>query len=555
MNKQKLFSKITDEYSAKILNWAIKKTGNRIEGEDLAQEVLLQVFDAVLKHDKIEKLEHFIWKVAYYVWCNYVRQLSKSNLEILDEVISDGTDFTVDLAEYESLKLELARMRRKIANLSFIKREAMIIHYLEGLPIAEVAKKLETTESAITWHLFDARKKIKKEFDSMKDNISHVYRPGKLSLGSSGMLPANPDVNTVNENLIKQNLCLLCYREGKTLDQLAEMTGVPKPYLEYDLDWLVRREFLSLDGKRYNTTFPIISQKHFQKRGTLYQNTRKDYIDKIIEYLWEKEETIRAIGFYGSDFPAEKLMWPIIMMFTSYVSRNSDLLLQLKKRDEREIRPDGGRYYIIAADCSENQEIDQKGFFKPEGWNSFYGICSDSCATNGTSDNYYWLGVYTFSKNDYHPEIINNSNKVNQVLLHKIYCSVIDPNFCVDKLSNTEKEKLAEAVQDGLITKTNDSYRPNFIIMTPEQLLKLQNDIFAPLLSSLDPKIRELAQIFIEMHTAEFPKSSRGYAEYYTYMDLWVFGVNTLMYAVEEKKLYRPESPEKGVPLTLVIIK
>ena len=411
MEKQKMYTKITDEYSSKILNWAVKKTGSRSDGEDLAQGVLLQVFIAVSKQEKIEKLEHFIWKVAYHVWCNHVRQLSKSNLVVLDEFLSDGTDFSIDFAENETLNLELDRMRRKIANLSFVQREALILHYLDGLTVKEVAKRLATTESAITWHLFDARKKMKKELDCMKDNNSYLYRPGKLSLGASGMIPTNPDIDRVNESLIKQNLCLLCYRDSKTLDELTELTGIPKPYLEFDLDWLVEHEFLSLSGKKYNTLFPIIGQKHFQNRGALYQSTRKEYIDKIIEYLWANEDKIRSIGFYGLNFPTEKLMWSIIMMFTSYVSRNSELLLRLKKRDEREIRPDGGRYYIMAVDCSDHQEIDENGFFKPKGWNDYYGIYSDSWETNGIYDRYYWLGAYIFSEKEYHPEIIDNSNR------------------------------------------------------------------------------------------------------------------------------------------------
>lgn len=555
MEKQKLYVKITDEYSANILNWAIKKTGSRTDGEDLAQGVLLQIFNAVSKQERIEKLDHFIWKVAHYVWCNHVRELSKSNLEMLDEVISDGTDFSIDFAENESLNIELARMRRKIASLSYVKREAMILHYLDGFPVAEVAKRLGTTESTITWHLFDARKKMKKELDCMKDDNSYVYRPGKLSLGGSGMIPVNPDTNRVNESLIKQNLCLLCYKDSKTIDELTDLAGIPKPYLEFDLDWLVRREFLSLNSKKYSTMFPIIGQKHFQNRGALYQNTRKEYIDKIIEYLWSNEDKIRAIGFYGLDFPTEKLMWSIIMMFTNYASRNSELLLRLKKRDEREIRPDGGRYYIMAVNCSDHQEIDENGFFKPKGWNDYYGICSDSCETNGIYDRYYWLGVYIFSTKEYHPEIINNSNKRTQAMLHKIYCSVINPNFTVDSLDPTEKEKLAEAVQNGLITKTNDGYKPNFIVMTPEQLSKLQKEIYAPLLLSITPKMQELANIFNKMYRDEFPKASHGYIEYHTYMDLWDFGVFGLMFAAENKKLYLPETPEKGVPLTLVIVK
>jgi len=37
-------------------------------------------------------------------------------------------------------------------------------------------------------------------------------------------------------------------------------------------------------------------------------------------------------------------------------------------------------------------------------------------------DRYYWLGVYTFFKKEYHPEIINNSNKAtSQALLSSLY--------------------------------------------------------------------------------------------------------------------------------------
>jgi hypothetical protein len=242
-------------------------------------------------------------------------------------------------------------------------------------------------------------------------------------------------------------------------------------------------------------------------------------------------------------------------MFTSYVSRNSELLLELKKRDKREIRPDGRRYYIMAVDCSDNQDIDKNGFFKPKGWNDFYGICSDSCATNGLYDRYYWLGVYTYSKKEYHPEIININNKSNQALLHKMYCSVIEPNFNIVSLTNDEKEKLAEAVRDGLITKTDGNYKPNFVIMTIDQLLKLQNDIFAPLLLSITPKIKELAEVFKEMYRSEFPKTSHDYIDYHTYMDLWDFGIFTLMFAAEDGKLYLPETPDFAIyPAILTLI-
>ena len=74
--------------------------------------------------------------------------------------VSDGTDFTYNLINAEIQFVQISKMRREISNLSRIQREAMILHYLEGLSVVETVKRLNTTESAVTWHLFDAKVKI-----------------------------------------------------------------------------------------------------------------------------------------------------------------------------------------------------------------------------------------------------------------------------------------------------------------------------------------------------------------------------------------------------------
>lgn len=446
-------------------------------------------------------------------------------------------------------------MRRKIADLSYTQREAIILYYLDGLSILDIAKKINTTESAIKWHLFDARKKMKRELVSMKNDNSYVYRPGKLSLGASGAVPPIPDTYKVNESLTKQNICLLCYNNSKTVDEISVLTGIPKPYLEFDLEWLVNREFLSLDGKKYSTIIPIIGKKHSQNIDELYSRTRVDYIDKIIEYLFNHEADIRKIGFYGTEFKTEKLMWSIIMMFLSYFSRNSEIAVKLKKIDERAIRTDGGRYYVVGNDLSDNQEINPNGYFNPEGWNDFYGICSSSCATNGEYDTSYWLGVYNFITSEYHPDIIKEGNKTIQGIWHKLFCSLIETDLNPNKLYDDEKEKLAIAVQNGLVLKIGENYKPNFVIMSIEELKRLQQDIFAPLLSKITPMTEELSKIISDMHCKNMPRVNRGCIDHFTYLDLWYFGIYTLIFASQDKKIYIPPTPQDGPALTLVLIK
>lgn len=555
MERRKLYEKITENYAEKILKWTVRKTGSRTEGEDLTQEVFLRIFQAIDKGSDIKKMENYIWKVAHFVWCDRLRVRAKVRSESLTEDVWDGEDFTGALADREELEAAIAKMRRNVADLSKTQREAVILHYLDGLPVAAVAAKLGVAESAVTWHLYDARRKMRKELTAMKEETSYLYRPGKLSLGGSGLLGPDPDIKRVNDSLIRQNLCLLCYREPKSTDDLSKLTGIPKPYLEFDLDWLTEHEFLSLDGKSYRTIIPITGRKHAQEVGALYQSTRGEYLEKIIGYLWGHIQAIREIGFFGSDFPADRLMWSMIMLFLSYASRNSALLSGLKERDEREYRPDGGRYYVVGNDLSDNQDVDPNGYHKPDGWNRFYGICSDSCSSQGEEETYYWLGVYNFAGHEHRPEIIDEKNKPMQKLLHRLYTSLIRSDFSVSDLSPDEQEKLAEAIRKKLVEKRGDDYAPRFPILTKVQLNRLQEEVFAPLLCETEPEAENLAKRIKKLHAKNLPPVNKGYIDYLTYLDLWNFGIYTMIFAAEEGKLLLPKTPEEGAPLTLVLIR
>jgi DNA-directed RNA polymerase specialized sigma24 family protein len=90
-----------------LLNWAYKKLGDKAKAEDLAQEVLLQVFAAVKKNisenKQIEKPENMIWKIAHYVWCHYLRKDTNYKMFVpLDETqIDNDMDFAEKFADNE----------------------------------------------------------------------------------------------------------------------------------------------------------------------------------------------------------------------------------------------------------------------------------------------------------------------------------------------------------------------------------------------------------------------------------------------------------------------
>src|SRR4030042_4044974 len=264
--RQRIYDLVTEKYAGILLRWAVKKTGSRQDGEDLAQEVLLQVFMFLSKGNEIRKMDNFIWKVAHHCWCNYLRKIKRVNeIMPLDETMPADSSVIDEPAENDFLRSEISRMRRKIADLSKTRRESMILYYLEGLSVREVAERLEISESAVKKHLFEARNRLKRELDEMKTETSYVYRPGRLKLGISGLPADEPDTVKVNDSLIRQNLLLLCSGTPKKIDELTELTGIPRPYLESEFDWLTQREFLDVEARKYSTIIPIIGKRHRQR--------------------------------------------------------------------------------------------------------------------------------------------------------------------------------------------------------------------------------------------------------------------------------------------------
>lgn len=78
-----------------------------------------------------------------------------------------------------------------------------------------------------------------------------------------------------------------------------------------------------------------------------------------------------------------------------------------------------------------------------------------------------------------------------------------------------------------------------------EQLNKLRNEVYRPLMEDIEPELSSLATKISAMHKANSPKITKNYADYFTYVDLWSFGIYTLMYAAHDGKLWMPETPAR----------
>ena len=153
--------KIYDKYYYKVYYWAIKKTKNKEDAEDLTNSVFLAIFEYLSKDIKIEKIDNLIWKIAYNLWCTKAKKYIKEKNNIVFEEeyqIGYKTDM-VDKIIYKEIINNLDDI-----GLTSKEKVSFQMYYINDLSIKEISKELNTKEANIKFYLYSARNKIKEKY-------------------------------------------------------------------------------------------------------------------------------------------------------------------------------------------------------------------------------------------------------------------------------------------------------------------------------------------------------------------------------------------------------
>lgn len=545
---------IADEYSLMLLNWAYKKLGDKDKAEELVQTVWLEVFRAIRDQESkgipVQKMENFIWKIAHYVWCHYLRHKAKERcfVSIEEAAVPDETDFVQEMADSEEEKQLLLSMRNRVGRLNRLQREIIISFYIDDQSVKEIAAKLNITAAAVKWHLFDTRKKLREEINAMK-TTEFVYRPRTLRMAANGITHLPCDIDYIQNSLTKQNICIECWQMPRTLDELSDRLGVPKAYLEADVNWLLEREFLMENQWGYSTAFLIETAQSEQDKYAVYLKHKNTLSDVIVAELLAAEEKIREISFYGSDRPFSQLLWMLIYRFCSWQKRPCPGIV-------RPVRPDGGKYFPLGFDRSDASSVTLS--VDTSGW--MYNGPMWSEAQNGK---FHWFGIYDFGESDCQ-ELIRCSlpewEKMNEML-----CTIIYSNGCVDQFDQDQLFLAAELIEKGYLKKEGDRLLPTFCVFTPEQYAQLEETVFEPIARKLEGEMKALAAEFVELcrggaglakETARaiLPRQLRDCYDLWLNMALGDVGYLTTIFAFQDGMLYEPKSTDDGKTLTLLYV-
>ncbi len=258
MNRENA-EKIITEYLKPIFGFALKRTKSIYDAEDLTQDIVLKAFRALIVKDDIEDANKFIWTIAHNALSNYYRTTAKSiigvSIDEVAEVIPDPDSTLTD----EDNSDTVCRLQSEIAYLSKLQRRIVIAYYFENCKQADIAKELDIPLGTVKWHLFEAKKELKRGMETMRKTSELKFNPIKFSsFGINGSI-GTKSCEEFFRSVLSQNICYCVRNEAKTINEIADALGVSPVYVETEVDFLDEYGFLKRTGDKYIVNF-IISE-------------------------------------------------------------------------------------------------------------------------------------------------------------------------------------------------------------------------------------------------------------------------------------------------------
>lgn len=519
-----------EEWAARVLRWARGKTRTAQEAEDLAQSVLMEWLRAVQAQEErgacVAEPEHLLWRIARFVWCKSLRPGTYYRCEPLSEKLSAGETPEESAERQDEQRRQTAFVRRQIMRLSRIQRETLVWYYLENRTTADIARRLRVSENTVRWHLSDSRKKIR-EADGKMTSTEFVYCPKKLHVAINGEAYDDRLTREVLDNLLHQNILLRCYAQGQTAQELCDELGVARPYFEDAVNVLLRDELLTADGGRVRTNFIITSGAQEEARLAVYDAHEDELSREIVRQLMAHEQEIRAIGFIGCDVPMPRLLWWLIYRCTAALPNPAEM-------PPRPYHVDGGAYHLMG--------------FAREPENRHY-LAWDY---NGPmyNDGFRWFGLQHFGNSP-----VQDLFELNQPHMGKL-CALlirlIQADFDPSCVTADEQELLAELLARGFLRKADGSIKPNFCVLTREQVQRLRQEVFLPIVEAVQPAWTRVCNELRTLCKASVPKHLQALADLPLHMAALAAGYMTEQIAYAYGALEKPETPEDAAMWTLV---
>ena len=550
------------EYVKPIFGFALKRCRSVQDAEDLAQDIVLRAFRALLCRDDIADVSRFIWTVAHNALSNYYRDRARSgmgvavDIDALSDVLADpdacvGADDTAE---------SIARLRQEIAYLSKTQRRIVIAYYFANQKQETIAREMGLPLGTVKWHLFEAKKELKRGMEMERRASDLKFNPIKFHTcgfdGSAGKV----GVDTFFRSALPQNICYCVRREAKTISDIADALGGSPVYVEGEVEHLEEYGFLTRQGERYlanillsEPTAELLTMQNemYRRASDLFANALYDRLTlsgiledaRIICHQTDGEISLHE------NVPTDRnfLLWALIPYITAKAGEFDECMAAEKGEgisfeEVATLRPDGGHNICHATVVDEHMDLPDD-----------YVYMRNWCGPSWGSDDHFvlWRVDSEWSERRVGSDSRERENELRVLQLYRRE----------DELPPLAKEEYAWLAERGFV-KTNGDYDGHLKVCW--QVVQLMDkDIERRLLAIGEDIKRELWQTlealkapYAEAVLAALPPHMRKMQAYelqYTFHSDGYFLLHCLRTLLDNGKLKMPTEGQRRSLSTLIV--
>jgi RNA polymerase sigma-70 factor (ECF subfamily) len=161
------FNFLVDQHKNRIFNYALYMLRNRMDAEDITQEVMIRTWQNINKFN-FNKAKAWIMRTTHNLCIDYLRknQLSfQREMSIDSEKENYLEDKSIDgnPAKVANKKMISTMIKSAIENLPERLKSPFVLHEIEGFKYKEISKILDVPLNTVKVNLLRARKHLQKE--------------------------------------------------------------------------------------------------------------------------------------------------------------------------------------------------------------------------------------------------------------------------------------------------------------------------------------------------------------------------------------------------------
>lgn len=154
-------------YADSIFRYIFLRLKDRERALELTHDIFVRVYEYLQKGKKIEFMKSFLFQSAHNVFINEIRTKKRLlSLESLQETGFDpvGED-REDIESFIDKKFDQQKVVELLGLLDDTYKEVLLLRYVEGFAIKEIAEMLEEKENAISVRIHRGIQKLKELYN------------------------------------------------------------------------------------------------------------------------------------------------------------------------------------------------------------------------------------------------------------------------------------------------------------------------------------------------------------------------------------------------------